>query len=109
MVIKIRAGRPRFGCRQGQEVFLFPTASRPALEPTQPPIQCVPGPTSPGGGGKRPWSEADHLPQIALMLRIRGAIYPLPHTRSWRGALCFEMGGKCNTNTKHETLCMGLV
>jgi hypothetical protein len=26
---------------QGQEIFLFRLASRPALGPTQPPIQCV--------------------------------------------------------------------
>jgi hypothetical protein len=27
--------------RRGQEIFLFCIASRPALNPTQPPIQCV--------------------------------------------------------------------
>jgi hypothetical protein len=29
--------------RQGLGIFLFTTAFRPALGPTQPPIQCVPG------------------------------------------------------------------
>jgi hypothetical protein len=33
----------RFDSRQRQEIFLFSTESRPALWPTQPPIQCVPG------------------------------------------------------------------
>jgi hypothetical protein len=29
-----------FYSRQGQEIFLYSTASRPALGPTQPPVQC---------------------------------------------------------------------
>jgi hypothetical protein len=40
-------------------IFLFTTAYRPALEPTQPPIQCVPGNFTPWV--KRPGREADHL------------------------------------------------
>jgi hypothetical protein len=40
------------------EHFTFATASRPALGPTQPPIQWVPGALS--HGLKRPWREADH-------------------------------------------------
>jgi hypothetical protein len=39
-------------------IFLLATGSRPALEPTQPPIQWVPGALSPGV--KRPGREADH-------------------------------------------------
>jgi len=47
-----RAGRPGFNYRQGQGwvPFLFAPVSRPALRPTQPPIQRVPG----GGGGSYP-------------------------------------------------------
>jgi hypothetical protein len=37
------------------EIFVFTTASRPALGPTQPPIQWVPGALS--LGVKRPWCE----------------------------------------------------
>jgi hypothetical protein len=37
-----------------------PTVSRPALGPTQPPIQWVLGALS--LGVKRPWCEADHSP-----------------------------------------------
>jgi hypothetical protein len=43
---------PGFGSWQGQRYCLFTTASRPALGPTQPPIQWVPG-------VKRPGLEAD--------------------------------------------------
>jgi hypothetical protein len=39
-------------------IFLFTTASRPALEPTQPPIQWVPGALS--VEAKRPGREADY-------------------------------------------------
>jgi hypothetical protein len=41
-------------------IFLFTTASRMALGPTQPPIQLVPGALS--LGVKRPGCEADHSP-----------------------------------------------
>jgi hypothetical protein len=34
--------------RQGQNICLYPTASRPTLGPTQPPIQWVPGALSHG-------------------------------------------------------------
>jgi hypothetical protein len=43
--------------------FLFSTSSRPALGPTQPPIQRVPGSLSPGV--KRPECEVDHSPTSA--------------------------------------------
>jgi len=40
--------------------FLFATESRPALEPTQPPIQWVPRALN--QGVKRWWREANHSP-----------------------------------------------
>jgi hypothetical protein len=42
------AGRSGFDPLQGQRIFLLAPASRPALEPTKPPIQWVPGVLSPG-------------------------------------------------------------
>jgi len=41
-------------------IFLFVTASRPALGPTQPPIQWIPWAFKPGV--KRPGREANHSP-----------------------------------------------
>jgi hypothetical protein len=49
-----------FESRQGLGIFLITTASRPALEPTQLPIEWVPG--APCLGVKRPGREADHSP-----------------------------------------------
>jgi hypothetical protein len=53
-----QGSRVRFSARLG--IFLFTTASRTALDPTQPPIQLVPGSLS--LGVKRPGCEADHSP-----------------------------------------------
>jgi hypothetical protein len=49
-----------FGFRRGLGIFLFTTASRTTLGPTQPPIQWVPGALS--LKVKRPGREANHLP-----------------------------------------------
>jgi hypothetical protein len=49
-----------FDSWRGLGIFLFTTASRTALGPTQPPIQWVPGVLS--LGVKRSGHEADHSP-----------------------------------------------
>jgi hypothetical protein len=61
--------RPRGQCSSPGRVknFLFSTASRPALGPTQPPIQWVPGALSPGV--KRQEREADHSPPISAEVK----------------------------------------
>jgi hypothetical protein len=41
-------GRWKFDLRQGQRIFPLASVSRPALGPTQPPVQWVPGVLSPG-------------------------------------------------------------
>jgi hypothetical protein len=61
---------------QGLGIFLFTTASRQALGPTQPPIQQVTGDLS--LGVKQPAREADHSPPSMPRSRMRGAISPLP-------------------------------
>jgi len=52
LVTRLRAGRPGFDSWQEQGLSLFTTASIPALRPTQPPLQWVPGRFS--TGVKRP-------------------------------------------------------
>jgi hypothetical protein len=49
-----------FDSLRGLGIFLFTTASRTALGPTQPPIQCVTGTLS--LGVKWPGRETDHSP-----------------------------------------------
>jgi hypothetical protein len=59
--------------------------SRPALEPTQPPIQSVPGALTPGL--KQPGREADHSPPSSA--EVKEFVEPYlhtPNTPSWRGA-----------------------
>jgi hypothetical protein len=55
---------PGIESRWGQDL---PHPSRPALEPTQPPIQWVPV-LSRGGGVKRPGCGVDQPPHLAPML-----------------------------------------
>jgi hypothetical protein len=59
--------------------FLFATASCPALESTQPPIQWVPGTLS--LGVKRPGREDDRSPPSSVEV-----IPPLPSMSSRHGA-----------------------
>jgi len=55
------AGRAQwYSTGQGLEIFLFTTVSRPVLEPTQFPIQWLPGALS--LGVKRPEQKVDHSP-----------------------------------------------
>jgi hypothetical protein len=53
--------RSGFDPRQGQRIFPLSSVSRPALGPTQPPVQWVPGVLSPGVKA-RPMRDADHSP-----------------------------------------------
>jgi hypothetical protein len=82
---RLRAGRAGFDSRQGLEIFLFATVSRPALGPTQPSIQWVPGALS--LGVKRLGREADHSSPSNAEVK-KAWIYTLhsPKMSSWRGA-----------------------
>jgi hypothetical protein len=53
--------------------------SRPALGPTQTPIQWVPG-------MKGQSREAGHLTPSSAEIKNGGALHPLPNMSSWRGA-----------------------
>jgi hypothetical protein len=61
------------------KIFLFSTTSRPALGPTQPPIQWVPGVKLQG-------READHSPPSSAEVKNGGAIPSLPHMSAWHSA-----------------------
>jgi hypothetical protein len=56
-----------FDSRRGLGIFLFTTASRTALGPTQPPIQWVLGALS--LGVKRSGREADHSPPFSAEVK----------------------------------------
>jgi hypothetical protein len=66
-------------------MFLFTTASRTALRPTQPPIQWVPGTLS--LEVKRSGHEADHSPPSSAEIKEWVELYlHSPNTPSWRDA-----------------------
>jgi hypothetical protein len=74
-----------FDSRQGLGIFLFTTASRTALGPTQPPIQWLSGALS--LGVKRQRREADHSSPSGT--EVKEFVEPYlhsPNTHSWRGA-----------------------
>jgi hypothetical protein len=59
--------------RRGLEIFLFTTASRTALGPTQPPIQWVPEALS--LGVKRSGREADYSPPSSVEVKVCVKLY----------------------------------
>jgi hypothetical protein len=74
-----------FDSRRGLGIFLFTTASRTALGPTQPPIQWVRGALS--LGVNRPGREADRSPPSSPEVKECVELYlHSPNTSSWRGA-----------------------
>jgi hypothetical protein len=78
--------------RRSLVIFLFTTASRTALGPTQPPVQCVPGALS--VGVKWPGCEADHSPPSSAEVKEWVELYPLsPNTPPWRWAQLKESTG----------------
>jgi hypothetical protein len=68
----------RFDLLKGSEIFLYFTGSRPALGPTQPPMQWIRGASS--SGVKWPVRAADHSPPSSIEMKNGGAIPPLLHT-----------------------------
>jgi hypothetical protein len=57
-----------FESRQGLGIFLFATASSPAMVPTQPPIQWVPGTLS--LGVKQLGREANHSAPSSAEIKV---------------------------------------
>jgi hypothetical protein len=76
---------PEFGSsRQGKEIFLFSTASRPTSGHAHLPKQSVPG--SHPTGAKRQGREADYSPPSSTKVKNGGAIPPLPEKCNLTGA-----------------------
>jgi hypothetical protein len=74
-----------FDSRWRLGIFLFTTASRTALGPTQPPIRWVIGALF--LGVKRPGREADHSPPSSAGVKEYVELYlHSPNMLSWRGA-----------------------
>jgi hypothetical protein len=85
-MIDYRAVWPGFNFQQF-EIFLFCTASRLALGPTQPPIISVPGDLSPRVKQQQQQQrEADHSPPSNSEVKHGGAIPPVSHESSWHDA-----------------------
>jgi hypothetical protein len=80
------AGRPRSRCSSPGRVknVLFSMSSRPALRPTQPPVQCVS--STPPTGVKRQRREADHSPPASAEVKKMWIDTSTPHTPSWCSA-----------------------
>jgi hypothetical protein len=75
----------RFDSRRGLTIFLFITASRTALGPTQPPAQWVAEASS--LEVKRPGHESDRSPPSSAEVKEWVELYlHSPNTLSWRGA-----------------------
>jgi len=73
-----------FDFRRGLGIFLFTTAWRTALGPTQPPIEWVPGDLS--LGVKRLGHEANHSPPLSAEVKNAWSYTFAPNTSSWRDA-----------------------
>jgi hypothetical protein len=79
MGTRLRAGRQEFNSQQGQGMFLFSITSRPTLRSRWLPVAV-------SLTVKRQATEADHSSPPSAEVKKGGAMSPLPHTSSWRGA-----------------------
>jgi hypothetical protein len=78
------------GGGKGGISFLFATASRSALGPTQPPIQWVPGAIS--LGVKRPGCKTNHSPKSNAEVTNVWSYTSIPHIRLHGTVLCLGQG-----------------
>jgi hypothetical protein len=83
-LLRVTSWTAEFQFLVGESIYLSSTASRPALRPTQPPIQWTPESLSPGV--KRLGHEADHSPSFSAEVKNGGAIPTRPRTSSWHDA-----------------------
>jgi hypothetical protein len=73
-----------FDPRQRQRIFPLASVSRPALRPTQPPIQCYWVPFS--GAKARPGRDADHSPPSSAKVQNEQKLYFLSPYRLHGGS-----------------------
>jgi hypothetical protein len=72
--------------RLGQRIFPLTSVSRPALRPTQPPVQWVPGVPSPGVKA-RPGRDTDHSAPSSAEVKNKYELYLLSSQEApWRVA-----------------------
>jgi hypothetical protein len=72
-------GRSRFDSRQWRKGFSSILLSRPALRPTQPPVQWLPVVLS--RAKPRPWRDPDHSPHLVLRSRMSKSYTSSPSKR----------------------------
>jgi hypothetical protein len=98
----MRVRRPMFQAWQEHGPFLFVTASRPALGPTQPPSLWVPGFLS--SRVKRPGREADHWPPSSAEAKNAWSCISIAPIRL-RGVVCSQTQGQLHLylrSTRHD-------
>jgi hypothetical protein len=86
----LRDGRPGFNFRRELRIFLFATASRPALGPTTSPIQWVLGALS--LGVKQPRREADNSPPSSAKVKNAWSYTSTTPSRLHGVALSYSTG-----------------
>jgi hypothetical protein len=79
----LRSGWPGFDPRQGQRIFPLTSASRPALGPTQPPIQWLPGALSPGVKRGRGVMLTTHPLLVSSLINSRSYTSSHPNEPLW--------------------------
>jgi hypothetical protein len=93
----LRAGRSGFDPRQRQRISPLASASRPALGPTQPPVQWVSVALSPGVKRGREVTLTTYPPSSAEVKNEQELYLLSPHAPAWRvaGSLYFYKLWRC--------------
>jgi hypothetical protein len=85
---RLRAGWSGVQIPEQLGISFFTTTARPALRPTQPPLQWVPGALSPEG--RRPGRETDHSPPSSAEVKNEWSYTSTPRIRLHGVVLSYE-------------------